>query len=380
MNPRVAWLLTSSKYYWHPALSEFARCFPQLTVFAPNWNGYALGYENGFAIETFAKPKIIPITRSATGYGSNFTYLPLTIISRLLRLRPQLIFANSFGIWTILSLLLKPLGQWRVVIAYEGSSPSVDYRHSPWRTAVRRWMVRAADACISNSQAGKAYLVDVLKAPADRVFAHPYQLAVPNSLGGLTTATELDLSHHHRPIFLFVGRIVPRKGLRQLLEACALLQQWGCDRYTLLIAGEGWQRSELEVFCQEHQLGDRVQWLGQVDYSQLGAYYRQSDVFVLPTLEDTWGVVILEAMAFGKPLLCSRDAGAAELMVDGENGYCFDPQQPEALAQKMQHLIHNPNLIAGMGQQSQKLIEPCTPELAAQFLSNVASFVLEEQR
>lgn len=375
---RIAWLLNSAFFYWHPALSEFTRLFPQTTVFAGWWQGYAPGFEDSFNVEVVGGHKVIPITKSSTGYGSNFTYLPLNIVNRLLKFKPHIIFSNSFGVWTVLALLLKPVGKWRVVIAYEGSSPDVDYRNSAARLAVRRAMVQAADACITNSQAGKAYLIEVLKAKADRVFAKPYEVPAPKALSGHTETIELSLPQSQRPIFLFVGSIGSRKGLHLLLEACAILERQECRDYTLLVVGDGPQREELEGFCQNYNLAERVKWLGPADYGQLGTFFRGADVFVLPTLEDTWGVVILEAMVMGKAVLCSKWAGAAEMVVEGENGYIFEPHNPEELAKMMRRFISDPDLIISMGNKSQQLMAQHTPEAAAQFLAKAASSVLED--
>lgn len=377
-NSRIAWLLNSAFFYWHPALSEFTRLFPQTTVFTGWWRGYAPGFEDSFTVELVGEQKVIPIIRSSTSYGSNFTYLPLSIVNRLFQFKPHLIFSNSFGVWTVLALLLKPVGKWRVVIAYEGSSPGVDYRNSAVRLAVRRAMVQAADACITNSQAGKAYLIEVLLAKADRVFAKPYEVPDPKALPEQTEATGLSVPQSQRPIFLFVGSVDSRKGLHLLLEACAILEKQQCHDYTLLVVGDGPQREELESFCQNRDLAERVKWLGRLDYGQLGVFFRGADVFVLPTLEDTWGVVVLEAMVLGKPILCSKWAGAAEMVVEGENGYIFDPYNPEAVAETMSCFIKHPDLITSMGHKSQQLMAQHTSGAAGQFLAKVASSALED--
>jgi glycosyltransferase involved in cell wall biosynthesis len=374
--PRIAWLLTSAFYYWHPMLSYFAKLFPETTAFVANWRGYAPGFENSFSIQIVGQRKIIPIAKDSSSYGINFTYLPLNIAPQLLKFKPHVIFSNSFGMWTVLALLLKPLGQWRVVIAYEGSSPGVDYRHSPWRLAIRKSMVKTADACITNSQAGKAYLIDVLNTPCDRVFVYPYEVPAAYSLSETSLPEELPASSAQHPIFLYVGSLIPRKGIHHLLEACTVLQQHTAHPYTLLVVGDGPQRPELEDFCEKHNLMNRVCWIGRVDYEKLGAYFSQADVFVLPTLEDTWGMVVLEAMVFGKAVLCSQEAGASELISEGANGFCFNPYEPEYLATLMQRFIDTPDLARVMGQKSAQLMKQYSPEASAQFLKKVTSFVL----
>jgi glycosyltransferase involved in cell wall biosynthesis len=372
---RIAWLLPVTWFYWQPVMSHFTQIFPQTKVFTGLFPGFARGFENSFVVEVVGKFQVIEIAQEATGYGSHFTYLSPRIIFRLLQLRPHAIFASSFGIWTVLALLLKPICWWRVIIAYEGSSPSVDYRNSVIRLLVRRLMVKFADAYITNSQAGKAYLVEVLKAKDNRVFVQPYEIPDTKTLIA-PEKIELDAAQLQRPVFLFVGQIVPRKGLHILLEACKLLQQQGYREYTVQIVGDGPQREELEKFSQEHHLTDCIQWVGRVDYNLISTYFHNADVFVLPTLEDTWGVVVLEAMLMGKPVLCSTGAGTAELVVHGENGYVFDPAQPEKLAELMCQFIDRPIAIYEMGKKSQQIMSKYTPEAASKCLVQATNLVL----
>ncbi len=376
-NLRIAWLLTSAFYYWHPMLSCLTQLVPQTTAFAANWRGYAPGFEDAFAVDVVGERKVVSLTRSEISYGDNFTYMPLNVVSHLFRFRPDVIFSNSFGIWTLLALLFKPIGRWRVVLAYEGSSPGVDYRHSPARLALRRFMTQASDACITNSHAGKDYLQKVLLTPESKVFQHPYEVPSGTAIAASAKAIKLDGPQSQRPIFLFVGSLSPRKGLHLLLQACSHLHQQGCDGYTLMVVGDGLQRSELETFCQQQGLTPCVKWVGRVDYQNLGAYFQLADVFVLPTLEDTWGMVVLEAMSVGKAILCSQFAGAAELVTDHENGFVCNPTDTESMAGIIRHFIDAPDLSERMGAKSAQIMTDYTPEFAAEFLASVASHVAQ---
>jgi len=366
---RIAWLLTSAFYYWQPSISCLAASFPSTKIFTTKWPGFAYGLEDSFDYEVVGERKVMSVSTSATGYGNNFTYMPLSIVERLLAFKPEIIFSNSFGIWTLLSLLTKPLGGWKVVIAYEGCSPSVDFRDSPTRIALRRVMVKMADACISNSRAGETYLKEILKANPHRVFAHPYE--VPSLTSLPITDNPTLFPSLVKPIFLFVGGIIPRKGLQCLLEACVILNKRGVKDYSLMIVGDGEQRQELEQFCQDNTLTEQVAWIGRVGYNELGNYFNQADVFVLPTLEDTWGVVVLEAMMLGKPIICSKMAGVSELIAEGKNGYTFDPSLPNSLADLMELFIKNLGLTVAFGTASKCLMNQYSPEAGAEFLKQV---------
>jgi glycosyltransferase involved in cell wall biosynthesis len=377
-TPRIAWLFPSLERgnYWHPILSELTRMYPQTHVFTGVWSGYSQGYENGFAVEVVGKMRFVDTAATGTGYNKGFIYASPKIIGRLLSFRPDLIFTTGFCMWTIFALLLKPIAQWRVVITYDGSSPGVDYRGDRLRAFARRLMGWAANGFITNSQAGKAYLQEQLGVSDSKIFARPYQ--VPDITALLQPSDRPLPDPIHRPVFLYIGQLIPRKGLQQLLAACRLLQEQGCDRYTLWVIGDGAQRQELQAFSQQHQLEESVHWLGWVEYSQLGAYLQTSDVFVFPTLEDIWGMVLLEAMAFGKPVVSSRWAGASELVIEGENGYLIDPYQPEEIASAMRQLIDHPERISSQGDQSRTRMTAHTSPLAAQFLAKVTDVVLHQ--
>jgi glycosyltransferase involved in cell wall biosynthesis len=374
---RVVWLLTSAFYYWQPMLKELTKIFPETMTFTARWHGYAPGFEDSFSVEVVGKRRIITFQKSETSYGSNFTYLPLNIINHLLKFKPNIIFSNSFGLWTLICLLLKPVGRWRVVIAYEGSSPGVDYLNSPIRLALRRIMVRISDACITNSHAGQKYLIETLSASSDRVFVHPYEVPCIKSLLGNIPKESEKIASFQKPVFLFVGSLTPRKGLFQLLEACVVLKQEKIEDYSIIIVGAGPQKDLLEEFSKKNNLTNNIHWIGKLDYGQLGVYFDRADAFILPTLEDTWGVVVLEAMAFGKAILCSEKAGAAELVIEGLNGYCFDPYNQRQVANVLKHFIENHDLSKTMGSKSQEFMKNYSPHEAAQFLSKVIKKLTE---
>lgn len=376
---RIAWVVPDMNrgLYIHPFLCELTKLFPQTRVFTGLWPGFSPGYENTFTVQVVGKTRFIPATRTLEGENPYFIYASPSIIRWLLRFRPHVVFVSAFSLWTLLVLLFKPWGGWRTIVVYSGSSPEVDARTSRLRSFARRLMARFTDAFITNSQAGKTYLAEVLRANETCIFARPYQIPTMKALSrGVGNDAHLD-THLKHPVFLFIGQIIPRKGVDLLLEACVILYKQGYHDYSLLVGGDGPQRQELELLSRSQGLEESVRWVGWIDYQHLGSYFCNADVFVFPTLDDIWGMVVLEAMIFGKPVLCSRWGGAAELITDGENGYVFDPREPEELAKLMRQFIDNPELIVSMGKRAKQVIAAHTPEGAAKFLGDVARSVYE---
>jgi rhamnosyl/mannosyltransferase len=168
----------------------------------------------------------------------------------------------------------------------------------------------------------------------------------------LTRASELR-REVNQPIVLFVGRLVPYKGVDVLLEALAGLNACG------LIVGDGPLRAALEARARELDIAGRVRFLGSVADDELAAVYRACDVFVLPsvTRQEAFGVVQLEAMAAGKPVV-STDVGTGVGWVNrhGETGYVVPPRDPVALREALRRLLGDPTLRKSMGDAAAKRV------------------------
>lgn len=156
-----------------------------------------------------------------------------------------------------------------------------------------------------------------------------------------------------QPIVLFVGRLVAYKGVDVLLEALTGLHACG------LIVGDGPLRAALEARARELDIAGRVRFLGSVVDDELAALYRACDVFVLPsvTRQEAFGVVQLEAMAAGKPVV-STDVGTGVGWVNrhGETGYVVPPGDPVALREALRRLLADPALQKSMGDAAAKRV------------------------
>src|SRR5439155_13800916 len=120
-------------------------------------------------------------------------------------------------------------------------------------------------------------------------------------------AARARLSVAHAPVFLYVGRLIRLKGLRELLAGWERYTAAG-GRGTLVLVGDGPERLALDAIITEKRL-PRVVFAGKADYESIALYYAMADVLVMPTLEDNWSLVVPEAMACGKPILCSQYNG-----------------------------------------------------------------------
>lgn len=377
VDRRIAWLLpamgTGGISFQH-ILAEFTKSCPDTMTFTGQWPGYAAGFEDTFAVQEVGATRYIEFGKTTNGYTIGFSYASPQIVGYLLKFKPQIVFANAFSAWTAIALLLKPIGGWKVIVTYEGGSPTYESQNLSVRLVIRRLMVGFVDAFVVNSQSGTAYLTNVLRVPTPKIFARPFLVPSVTALlqGSAATVPKL-IGSERKTVFLFVGQIIPRKGLKVLLEACALLMSQGYDNFMLKIVGDGEQKSQLTAFAEQHGLKDRVEWLGKVEYGCLGGHFQSADVFVFPTYEDIWGMVLTEAMAFGLPVICSNGAGAAE-MVQSDNGFVFDMERVDELTTCLRHFLDCPESISKMGEVSKQIMLDHTPERATQaFIEAVES-------
>jgi len=163
-------------------------------------------------------------------------------------------------------------------------------------------------------------------------------------------------------MILFVGRIEPLKGVDTLIEAAAMLRKKGvlvegCECLAIIggESGESPERISEEMARLKGiagQLGtdDMVTFLGQRDQDTLQYYYSASDIVVVPSHYESFGLVALEAMACGRTVVASETGGLAFLIHDGENGFHVPAADPSALADKLEMILKDPELRARIGE------------------------------
>lgn len=165
-------------------------------------------------------------------------------------------------------------------------------------------------------------------------------------------------------LVLFVGRIEPLKGIPTLLQAFSLLRQKGvidCCAYRLAIIGGDpdatsgeltAEMSRLQAMSHELGLDDLVIFMGKQDQDNLPYYYSAAEVVVVPSHYESFGMVALEAMACGTPVVASQVGGLAYLVQDGTTGYVVPDGDPQLLADRLSALLSDVGLRQQMGDQA----------------------------
>jgi glycosyltransferase involved in cell wall biosynthesis len=152
---------------------------------------------------------------------------------------------------------------------------------------------------------------------------------LPSSTGLAPSARRSDPENME---FLFVGRLISLKKVDLLIEAFMTLDNEEYTHWRLTIVGAGPLRAELELLAQPDP---RIKFVGAIEYDALDRFYLRSDVLVLPSSQEAWGLVVNEALAFGLRAIVSDQVGAAELLTADHIGSVFPADDLAALASEI---------------------------------------------
>lgn len=178
---------------------------------------------------------------------------------------------------------------------------------------------------------------------------------------------------------LFVARLVQHKGVEQIIDAMRLL----APPASLLVAGDGDRRRVLEARARASPAADRIFFLGPIPLADLPDIYRACDVFVLPSVSrlEAFGIVALEAMACGLPVVASNIPGVREVVSDGVEGLLANPLDTKDFADAIHELLVNPLKRADLGRNGRaKVIREFTWERVADRVMEIYESLLAERR
>ncbi len=174
---------------------------------------------------------------------------------------------------------------------------------------------------------------------------------------------QVGIPSHHQNL-IFAGRIEPLKGIDTLLKAICLIRsrhpRLVDDVCVAIIGGDPWAASpdaemaRLQQMRHDLGIGDLVTFIGAKDQDVLPYYYAAADAVIMPSHYESFGMVALEAMAMGTPVIASEVGGLAFLVQDGRNGYLVPSRDPEALAERIYELLTNHNCRRELGRYAQE--------------------------
>ena len=182
----------------------------------------------------------------------------------------------------------------------------------------------------------------------------------------------------NEPCVLFVGSLIPRKGISFLVEAAKRIIKENAET-KFLIVGEGPQKNQLTIALESVNLSGNFKFLGNLKEDDLSAVYNCADVFVLPSIQEGQGIVLLEAQACGKPVVAFDIGGVNEAARNGETGLLVDRGSSEELGNALLRLLSEKPLREKMGANGRRFVtENFTWDICAQKMLKIYREVLDD--
>ncbi len=236
------------------------------------------------------------------------------------------------------------------------------------QAAFERVAVHRADVVISTSRYSRDRIVEAYGVPAAKVVIVP-------ELIDLQAWAEGSVPPHgtqaEPPAILTVAHMYPRKNLGLLIKAYAHLRDAGIP-FQGWIVGDGPCRRAWERLRDRLGLQASVTFLGTIPRRELQERYRRARIFCLPSRQEGFGIVFLEAMACRKPIVAARAAAVPETVTEGVTGLLVDPEDVEALVEVLAALLSDPDRCRAMGEAGRRRVEEYGADrVASSFLTTV---------
>ncbi|MEO5924918.1 MAG: glycosyltransferase family 4 protein [Bryobacteraceae bacterium] len=283
-------------------------------------------------------------------------HFPYDTLPRLTSMKPDVIISAELGARTLQAAIYRLFVQRTRLVVWATLSEVTELDRGLLRRLLRRLLLRAADAVIVNGSSGARYVAR-FGVPPSKVFRVPQTTDIQPFLN-----LPIDRPAGSIIRLLYSGRLVELKGLVPFVSQ---LGTWAAlhpvSRLEMTLVGDGPLRNALENVPRPSNLS--LRFLGHVPYGELPGIYGQADILVFPSLADEWGLVAVEAMAAGLPVLGSLYSQAVEdLVVDGKNGWSFRPDEEEEVRSALDRALTTASADFGaIRSQARETVRHLTP-------------------
>lgn len=329
----------------------------------PDWRGLMVTRQRSLSARS--------VTEHPSGFDQKQTvHIPYDTIFLLRKFRPDVVISGELGVRSVLAALYCAAVRSCRLIIWADVSEATEAGRGPIRRLLRRWLIERASSILVNGTSGRRY-IEAMGGASNRIHTVPYTTDIDPFLW-----QPLERGPCLRRKLLYVGRLIKPKGLLPLLEVCA---RWCAEHPSrileILFVGDGELQSALRSFRAPANLD--IQLEHSAPYAEMPAIYQRGGILVLPTLSDTWGLVVNEAMAAGLPVLGSFYSQAVdELVTDGENGWKFRSDDPEDTYRALCRAMDcSDDELAAMGARARERSAAIRPELVASLISKAVENV-----
>ncbi|HBY56257.1 MAG TPA: hypothetical protein DEG96_00075 [Candidatus Atribacteria bacterium] len=177
-------------------------------------------------------------------------------------------------------------------------------------------------------------------------------------------------------IILYVGRVAYEKSIDKIIEALAIIKRKGVSNAKLLIVGRGPAMEELKELAKSLQIEDEIIFTGEVKNEEIPHYYKIAYLFTIASTAETFGIVIIEALASGVPVLAVKAPGAVDILTNGRDGLLVD-NDVKQFAETLEKIIREPELRENLSKGALKTSEQYSIDIVSERMLNLYREVIE---
>ena len=281
---------------------------------------------------------------------------------KLKNIKYDLIFAH-YWLSGVASLKLKKIWNIPVITTFhtmqeikqEAFPFNID---DPQRETQEKLVSQESDALVVWSKHEKNFIASNYKVDPKKIYIIPpgVDLELFKPIDQKEAREEINIQNDLK-VILFVGRLERLKGLDTLLEALSMIDQ---EKINLLVVGGLYNISEvtrLKKLCNDFNLLEKVHFIGSINRTDLKYYYNSSDICVLPSYYESFGLSALEAAACGVPVVASKKGGLSSIVIDKKTGYLLQWRCPGPFVEKLEILLQSKDLRKSMGKNARQHAE-----------------------
>lgn len=348
---KIAVVLNMLAPYWYESFNYLANQGLDIKIFISVINEPNRKYEYDFSIMCFKIKKIksFMIDFSKLKFPTQYFHFEYGLFWDLFKYKPDIIISNQLGFRTLITYIYSKLFS-IPIITWICVSPHTERHNSYLREKFRHWLIPKSKYIWTNLTEANEYLINKQFIAKEKIINTPY--SVNSAKYANLVSIEKKKSNYYKEnfklkglVFLYVGQIIQRKGINELIEAFTSLNIKKLPAFSILFVGGKLNQKQTNKLLSNCIIFTNIDFVQPED---LYKFYALSDVFVFPTLEDEWGIVLNEAISSGLPVLSSIYAASTiDLVKNGYNGFSFDPLNKLDFINKIKMILnlHNNDLL-----------------------------------
>ena len=267
-----------------------------------------------------------------------FSLFLIQIFIRIIKIKPDIIQLNGLHLISLGLILKKVL---KIPYVLRGSGSDI-YFPNKFNKLLLKIAINNSSRVIALTE----YMKKQMNYSLNKIQVIPNGIDINNfEIRKVHARQKLGIDKNKK-IITFVGSLRPIKGVEYLIKAIHLLKD-EYDHYNdleVLIIGNGNQRQYLEELTIELNIDHSIDFIGEIPNQMIPIYLAASDIFILPSLSEGFGIVLIEAMASGLPIIATNVTGIIETIENKKNGLLVEPKKPDEIAAKIIILMEDENL------------------------------------